>query len=217
MAMGGNANPASWWCGQRVSAIGVDAANSRGTSHTPAAGLTVSGAANNGSGLIRLTVTSNSVLQTGDVRTVNGVGGTTEANGIWTITRITATTYDLQGSTFTNTFTSSGAISSDFSTWANLGSTLGEACGALQFAAMGEHSFIPNSWGSGTQEEWQLGVGSVQVGPSLWRAVTSSENGWWVPTGPIFKRLAAGTQLMVRGRNSASSPPAKSICAWAVH
>lgn len=143
MAMGGNANPASWWCGQRVTAIGVDAANSRGSTHTPGA---------------------------------------------------------------------SGA----FSSWANFGSTLGEACGALQFAAMGEHTF-GSTWGSGTQEEWQFGVGSVQIGPSIWRAVTSTENGWWVPTGPIFKRLAAGTQLMTRGKNSASSPPAKSICAYAVH
>jgi hypothetical protein len=33
-AFGSNRNPASWWCGQRVEAIGIDAANSRGTSHT---------------------------------------------------------------------------------------------------------------------------------------------------------------------------------------
>jgi hypothetical protein len=216
-AQGGNANPATWWCGQRVSAIGVDAANSRGTSHTPAAGLTVTGAANNGSGLIRLTVTSNTVLQTGDVRTVAGVLGTTEANGTWTITKITATTYDLQGSTFTNAYSSGGQISSDFSAWANLGSPLGEACGALQFAAMGEHTFGA-SWGNGHQEEWQFGAASVQIGPSIFRAVTSSENGWWLTTGPIFKRLAAGTQLMARGRQIAlTTAIAKSICAYAVH
>jgi hypothetical protein len=34
-AYGGNANPASWWCGQHVTAIGVDTATSQGTNHTP--------------------------------------------------------------------------------------------------------------------------------------------------------------------------------------
>lgn len=34
-ALGGNRNPASWWSGQRVTAIGIDSTNSRGTSHTP--------------------------------------------------------------------------------------------------------------------------------------------------------------------------------------
>lgn len=33
-AFGDNANPGSWWCGQGVEAIGVDAANSKGTDHT---------------------------------------------------------------------------------------------------------------------------------------------------------------------------------------
>jgi len=216
-AMGGNANPASWWCGQRVTAIGVDAANSRGTSHTPSIGLAITGAANNGSGLIRLTVTSNTVLQTGDVRTVMGVVGTTEANGTWTITKINATTYDLQGSTFTNAYSSGGQINNDFSAWANLGATLDEACGALQFAAMGEHTF-GSTWTSGHQEEWQFGVGSVQIGPSIFRSVNATENGWGIPTGPIFRSLPAGAQLMARGRQiNLTTAVAKSLCAYAVH
>ena len=33
-AYGGNANPGSWWCGQRITDIGTDAANSNGTLHT---------------------------------------------------------------------------------------------------------------------------------------------------------------------------------------
>jgi len=37
MAFGGNANPASWWCGQRVTAIGVTSAASDGTSVVPGA------------------------------------------------------------------------------------------------------------------------------------------------------------------------------------
>lgn len=59
---------------------------------------------------IRLTVSSTTGMTTGDVRTVSGVGGTTEANGTWTITVIDATHIDLQGTTFTNVYTSGGSV-----------------------------------------------------------------------------------------------------------
>ncbi len=36
-ALGGNRNPASWWCGQRVTAVGSNPSISAGTSHTPGA------------------------------------------------------------------------------------------------------------------------------------------------------------------------------------
>lgn len=76
----------------------------------------ISNAANNGSGLIRLTTSAyDSVndpdalnFQTGNVMKVFGVRGTTEANGIWTITKINSTTLDLQSSTFTNTYIGGG-------------------------------------------------------------------------------------------------------------
>jgi hypothetical protein len=67
---------------------------------------TVTGAANNGSGLIRLT-TATHVIETGDTVVVHDVLGTLEANGRWIATKIDATHVDLQGSTFTNTFTAS--------------------------------------------------------------------------------------------------------------
>lgn len=75
---------------------------------------TVTGAANNGSGLIRLTITDGGATNwaTGDRKTVASVGGTTEANGSWVITKISETAIDLQGSTFTNTYTSGGVIGS---------------------------------------------------------------------------------------------------------
>ena len=50
-AFGANANPASWWCGQSVSAIGVDVANSIGVLHTPGASGAFSSWANFGSTL----------------------------------------------------------------------------------------------------------------------------------------------------------------------
>jgi hypothetical protein len=69
---------------------------------------TVSGAANNGSGLIRLTVASTANIITGNKVTISGVTGTTEANGTWTVTLIDGAHIDLQGSTFTNAYVSGG-------------------------------------------------------------------------------------------------------------
>ncbi len=68
---------------------------------------TITGAVNNGSGLIRITDTAHG-YQTGDVVTIATVGGTTEANGSWAITKIDANTFDLVGSAFVNTYTSGG-------------------------------------------------------------------------------------------------------------
>ena len=34
LAYGGNSNPSSWWCGQKVSSVGVNPAASTGTPHT---------------------------------------------------------------------------------------------------------------------------------------------------------------------------------------
>lgn len=69
--------------------------------------ISISGAANNGSGLIRLTVPSSATLSTSQQVYVSGVSGTIEANGVQTVTVIDATHIDLQGSTFTNTYQSS--------------------------------------------------------------------------------------------------------------
>ena len=81
----------------------------------------VTGTANNGSGLIRITVSSTSTWSTGNLVQVFSVGGTTEANGQWTITVIDGTHIDLQGSTFTNAFTSGGSVynpvNGNFSIW----------------------------------------------------------------------------------------------------
>lgn len=76
---------------------------------TSAANWSISGAANNGSGLIRITATGHGV-NTGDSVGVYSVGGTTEANGQWIVTKIDADHVDLQGSTFTHTYTSGGVL-----------------------------------------------------------------------------------------------------------
>ncbi len=77
--------------------------------------LTITGAANNGSGLIRITYTGTAspAIATGNIVAVANVGGTTEANGSWVVTVISGSQIDLQGSTFTNTYTSGGTIQQD--------------------------------------------------------------------------------------------------------
>jgi hypothetical protein len=81
--------------------------------------LTITGAANNGSGLIRLTLSAETtgtppysgftILGQNTIE-VYGVTGTTEANGNWHFTVIDSTHIDLVGSTFTNAYVSGGQI-----------------------------------------------------------------------------------------------------------
>jgi len=68
----------------------------------------VSGAANNGSGLIRITTSTANTFITGDRITVASVGGVPNATGTWVITQISSTQFDLDGSTFAGTYTSGG-------------------------------------------------------------------------------------------------------------
>ncbi len=73
----------------------------------------VSGAANNGSGAVRLTLSSTSGLMNGNRMTVAGVGGTTEANGMWPIAVVDGTHVDLVGSSFVNAYSSGGTFSAN--------------------------------------------------------------------------------------------------------
>jgi hypothetical protein len=70
----------------------------------------ISGAVDNGAGLIRLTVDTTNGMITGQRVTVGGVDGTTEANNNWTITVISLTEIDLDGSVFTNAYVSGGYV-----------------------------------------------------------------------------------------------------------
>lgn len=76
--------------------------------------LIVTGAANNGSGLIRLTLNaiSNSYYSIAGQNfiVVQGVQGTTEANGTWKVNIIDSTHIDLIGSAFVHAYVSGGAI-----------------------------------------------------------------------------------------------------------
>jgi hypothetical protein len=72
--------------------------------------LKITGAADNGAGLIRLTLADTSLLSTNQIKTVSGIVGTTEANGTWLITVTGPTTIDLQGSAFVHAYTSGGFL-----------------------------------------------------------------------------------------------------------
>src|SRR6201999_2333995 len=76
--------------------------------------LQVTGAANNGSGLIRLTLNqiSNAFFQIAGQNfiVVQGVVGTTEANGTWRVNIVDSTHIDLLGSAFVHAYVSGGAI-----------------------------------------------------------------------------------------------------------
>lgn len=74
-------------------------------------GALVTGAANNGSGLIRITAPSHAVQASGQQIIVANVGGVPNATGTWVVTRIDGNTLDLVGSTFAGTYTSGGTIS----------------------------------------------------------------------------------------------------------
>jgi len=70
----------------------------------------ITGAANNGGGLIRITAATHG-FSTGNVVDVTAVVGTVEANKAgWTITVIDVNTFDLVGSTFTNAYVSGGSV-----------------------------------------------------------------------------------------------------------
>jgi hypothetical protein len=72
--------------------------------------MNVAGAANNGSGAIRVQVASTAALAGRTYLSISGVVGTTEANGNWFFTVIDGMHFDLTGSTFENAYVSGGLV-----------------------------------------------------------------------------------------------------------
>jgi hypothetical protein len=137
-AYGGNRNPGTWWCGQSVETIGVDPANSIGTSHTPG---------------------------------------------------------------------NSGVYSS----WTNFGSAATHAAKAAQFAIQG----VMGNTASALAYHWEFGIGSTRIGPTYFKALTTSENSIVQPDQPIFANVPAGAQLMARATCSGTAE-AQDIAAYLV-
>lgn len=99
----------SWNCDDG-SVGSVGGSPSAGTLDPAIVSGSITNAVDNGFGLIRITSVGHT-LTTGNQVTITGVGGTTEADGTWTITVVDGDTFDLNSSTFTNTYTSGGTFS----------------------------------------------------------------------------------------------------------
>jgi hypothetical protein len=70
----------------------------------------IAGAANNGSGLVRITTATAHGLVTGDLVNITGVNGVPGANSRRTATVVDATRLDLQGSSFSGSWTGGGTL-----------------------------------------------------------------------------------------------------------
>jgi hypothetical protein len=75
---------------------------------------TVSGAVNDGSGQVQLTVTAHP-YRNGDWVNVVAVGGVPNATGQWVISAVAANVFSLTGSTFSGAYTSGGTVTRFFS------------------------------------------------------------------------------------------------------
>jgi len=70
--------------------------------------VAITGTADNGAGLVRITTTAAHGLVTGNVSQILAVTGTIEANGVWLVTRIDDYNFDLVGSAFASAWISGG-------------------------------------------------------------------------------------------------------------
>jgi hypothetical protein len=137
---------------------------------------TITGAANNGSGLIRITCTGHT-FATSDVINIYGIVGTTEANSAWTITVINANTFDLQGSTFTNAYVS-GGTATNRSLMTGYRVVVIPAVGRGSLANFGDdlcgYTASNAGLGSATDAFWVTDV--VPGGATAWRTIISSNS-----------------------------------------
>ena len=134
--------------------------------------VAITGATDNGSGLIRIATTAVHGLTTGDMVEVSAVGGVTNANGDWEVTVISTTTYDLIGSTFSGSYTSGGSgqeYALDMRTWTTLPETLtttttaGDVIIALPTAAMnGASIFIDKPFSTNAVKFYSVGSSGIE-------------------------------------------------------
>lgn len=110
-------SPGHGWGWGKITAVADTTHCTVNLSQTVGTDLSISGAANNGSGLIRITMASQQTFKDGDRVVISGVGGTTEANGTWVISTVDSTHVDLQGSSFANPYTSGGSVLKSTTQW----------------------------------------------------------------------------------------------------
>jgi hypothetical protein len=91
---------------------------------TPTLSMNITGATDDGFGLIEITTSSPHGLSNGNSIIISGVTGTTEANGAWFILVTGANTFTLTGSVFVNAYLAGGVVQYVLGGYAISGSTL---------------------------------------------------------------------------------------------
>ena len=151
----------------------------RGANLPVGATMTVSGAANNGSGLIRLTVNDTSAVATGDSVHVVNVGGVSAANDNWRITVIDLTHIDLIGSSFSGTYTSGGTAVDEVVPTTN-NCTFAKRC-----------YYLCNISGATANLSWDSNCANLAVASAAGTCVDCTTN--WNDAGPnIFSHNSYG-------------------------
>lgn len=132
----------------------------------------VTGAADNGAGLIRLLAVAHG-FATGDPITVAGVNGTAEANGNWIAKVIDANHVDLPKSFFINAWTAGGTISANVFDPADVGRLVriqhGSTWGYAKVTAFTDSHTVTadvvSAFGAATaQKAWRLGSWGAKPG-----------------------------------------------------
>ena len=152
---------------------GMVAALTRSTSLTIAnsAAKTVSGAVNNGSGLIRLTVTGHGYT-TGWWVVGDNIGGVSAANAVFQVTVVDANTLDLQRSAFAGTYTSGGTVRRGYI-----------ATGFT--ASYGDATKYTNSTTNGTITNLEAGDRALSVCGSIYQT-TPCEHFIWILVNDVW-------------------------------
>lgn len=137
-------------------------------------GSTITNVANNGSGLIRITLAGDIGIVTGSKLGIADVTGTTEANGSWTVTKISGTQFDLDGSAFVNAWIAGGTVyfpglfrSTDVGRWVRI--KTGTAHGWAKITALVNYgqvqALVKSAFGNATPvSTWRLGNWSDTTG-----------------------------------------------------
>lgn len=133
---------------------------------------TITGTADNGVGLIRITDNAHGYSD-GIQLVISGVTGTTEANGTWTITVITDNTYDLVGSAFVNAYVAGGSTRPAVFVSTDVGRLIrmkqGSVWGYVQISAFTdatsvEATVVNTLTSTAAKTTWRLGLYSDTTG-----------------------------------------------------
>jgi len=149
------------------------AATGNGVTLIASGTISISGAANNGSGGIRITTAAPHGFADQQKISITGVTGTTEANGEWRMTYIGASTFDLQNSTFVHAYTAGGTIFPAIFNLNDVGRLVrlreGSNWGWFKITAVGHGGFVTGDvvvslTNTNPKTFWRLGVWSPAEG-----------------------------------------------------